>query len=44
MFELSPNIVDDFCGMAHAIMTSNVELQVPVRASWGTAESWGDLK
>lgn len=44
IFELSPNIVDDFCGLAHGIMTSNVELQVPVRASWGTAESWGDLK
>lgn len=44
IFELSPNIVDDFCGLAHGIMTTNVELQVPVRASWGTAESWGDLK
>ena len=44
IFELSPNIVDEFCELAHEIMTTNVTLLAPVKASYGVAESWGDLK
>jgi hypothetical protein len=44
IFELSPNIVDEFCELAHAVMTTNVKLLAPVKASYGVAERWGDLK
>jgi len=43
-FELSPNIADDFCGIAQEVMQTNVVLTAPVKASWGIAERWGDLK
>jgi DNA polymerase I-like protein with 3'-5' exonuclease and polymerase domains len=44
IFELSPNIVDEFCGIAQEIMQTNIQLTAPVKASWGVAERWGDLK
>lgn len=44
IFELSPNIADEFCEWATGVMTSNIELSVPVRASSATAFRWGDLK
>lgn len=44
IFELSPNISDEFCGWAEELMTTNVQLSVPVRASSATAYRWGDLK
>lgn len=44
IFELSPNIVDDFCADALNVMKHNVKLRIPVGASCSTAYSWGDLK
>jgi len=44
IFELSPNIADEFCEWAVMVMTQGVRLSVPVRASSATAYRWGDLK
>jgi DNA polymerase-1 len=45
IFELSPSIASDFCGMAREIMEKSVPLEVPVKSSadWGE-QSWGSLK
>lgn len=44
IFELSPNIADEFAALTTEIMCNTVELPVPVRSSAVTALHWGDLK
>lgn len=44
IFELSPNIAEEFCEWALMVMTQGVRLSVPVRASHAIAHRWGDLK
>jgi DNA polymerase-1 len=44
LFECSDPIVDDFLGMAGAIMETAVPLSVPVESSGGAAQSWGALE
>lgn len=44
IFELSPNISEEFADLTKEVMTNVVKLTVPIRASSVVARRWGDLK
>lgn len=44
IFELSPQIAEEFCLIAQDIMQTIIRLLAPVKVSWSMAERWGDLK